>query len=135
MRHTEMTVENEEIVLKSTRRRCHILVDEDSVPKSKKARRNDKIHELVLKHHYNITSKFLIYIKHFSMQYSCRLKIRVDCRYIYRTGDRGRLDAQGHIYFAGRLDNQVKRHGCRIQLESIDSVGSIVANYLKFTNF
>ncbi|HET7723134.1 MAG TPA: D-alanine--poly(phosphoribitol) ligase subunit DltA [Propionibacteriaceae bacterium] len=39
----------------------------------------------------------------------------------YRTGDLGRLDADGMLHFGGRLDGQVKLHGYRIELEDIEA--------------
>jgi D-alanine--poly(phosphoribitol) ligase subunit 1 len=38
----------------------------------------------------------------------------------YRSGDRVREDAQGRLWFQGRVDNQVKIRGHRIELEEID---------------
>ena len=38
---------------------------------------------------------------------------------MYRTGDRGRW-YNGYVEFLGRLDNQVKIHGIRIELEEIE---------------
>ncbi|WP_158899997.1 amino acid adenylation domain-containing protein [Burkholderia sp. L27(2015)] len=40
---------------------------------------------------------------------------------LYRTGDFGKLDADGVMHFAGREDNQVKLHGNRIELGDIES--------------
>ena len=39
---------------------------------------------------------------------------------IYRTGDLGRLDEEGNIYFCGRKDFQIKYLGHRIELEEIE---------------
>ena len=39
---------------------------------------------------------------------------------IYRTGDLGRYDAQGNLYFCGRRDFQIKHMGHRIELEEIE---------------
>lgn len=39
---------------------------------------------------------------------------------IYRTGDMGYYDQRGNLYFAGRLDNQIKHMGHRIELEEIE---------------
>ena len=38
------------------------------------------------------------------------------------TGDRGRACGGGKIYFAGRLDRQIKRWGHRISLELVEEV-------------
>lgn len=40
---------------------------------------------------------------------------------MYRTGDRGWLDAQGRLHFAGRLDRQLKWRGYRIDLGDIEA--------------
>ncbi|MEV6975740.1 AMP-binding protein [Kitasatospora sp. NPDC093806] len=37
------------------------------------------------------------------------------------TGDHGRLDAEGHLYFAGRLDDQFKRRGVRMGTPEIEA--------------
>jgi non-ribosomal peptide synthetase-like protein len=41
---------------------------------------------------------------------------------IYRTGDLGRIDAEGEIEYLGRIDTQVKLRGYRIELTEIESV-------------
>lgn len=41
---------------------------------------------------------------------------------LYRTGDRARVLYNGDIEVSGRLDNQVKVHGCRVELGEIESV-------------
>lgn len=40
---------------------------------------------------------------------------------LYRTGDLARSRADGNIEFLGRVDNQVKIHGCRIELSEIEA--------------
>ncbi len=40
---------------------------------------------------------------------------------LYRTGDRARYRPDGNIEFLGRLDNQVKIRGCRIELSEIEA--------------
>jgi len=41
---------------------------------------------------------------------------------LYRTGDLGRLGKDGNFEYAGRVDNQVKVNGIRIELEEIETV-------------
>lgn len=40
----------------------------------------------------------------------------------YRTGDLGKINEKGELEILGRVDNQVKYHGFRIELEEIESV-------------
>src|SRR5947209_8167444 len=40
---------------------------------------------------------------------------------IYRTGDLGRIDAEGNLEFLGRVDAQVKLRGYRVELTEIES--------------
>jgi D-alanine--poly(phosphoribitol) ligase subunit 1 len=46
----------------------------------------------------------------------------------YRSGDRVREDEQGRLWFQGRVDNQVKIRGHRIELEEIDLAVQSVPN-------
>ncbi len=46
---------------------------------------------------------------------------RIDGERAYRTGDRGTLAPDGLLFFAGRLDTQVKLHGYRIELGDIEA--------------
>jgi amino acid adenylation domain-containing protein/non-ribosomal peptide synthase protein (TIGR01720 family) len=41
---------------------------------------------------------------------------------VYRTGDLAKRDNEGRIHFVGRMDNQVKYHGYRIELDEIEKV-------------
>lgn len=40
---------------------------------------------------------------------------------VYRTGDLARVGESGELFFAGRVDNQVKHLGHRVELEEIDA--------------
>ncbi|WP_158095277.1 amino acid adenylation domain-containing protein [Collinsella sp. An2] len=40
---------------------------------------------------------------------------------LYRTGDRARVGTEGELFFCGRVDNQVKHLGHRVELEEIDA--------------
>lgn len=39
----------------------------------------------------------------------------------YRTGDKGHFDEQGNLFCDGRIDNQIKLHGYRIEIEDIEA--------------
>lgn len=41
---------------------------------------------------------------------------------IYRTGDLAEINEEGEVIYLGRIDNQVKYHGFRIELEEIERV-------------
>ena len=41
---------------------------------------------------------------------------------VYRTGDIVQVDDEGKLYFRGRVDNQIKHMGYRIELEEIESM-------------
>ena len=41
--------------------------------------------------------------------------------FLYRTGDIVKLDREGNIYFSGRVDNQVKIRGHRIEIAEIEN--------------
>lgn len=45
----------------------------------------------------------------------------IDGKRWYLTGDRGYLDGEGIFHHLGRLDNQIKLHGHRVELEEIDT--------------
>ncbi|MFN8473583.1 MAG: D-alanine--poly(phosphoribitol) ligase subunit DltA [Anaerolineae bacterium] len=52
---------------------------------------------------------------------TARAFFAVDGERAYRTGDRGHLAPDGLLFFAGRLDYQVKLHGYRIELGDIEA--------------
>ncbi len=45
---------------------------------------------------------------------------------IYRTGDQAYFNENGELFFAGRIDNQIKLRGYRIELEEIENVISTI---------
>jgi amino acid adenylation domain-containing protein len=60
---------------------------------------------------------------------------------MYRTGDRGRFDADGLLYYDGRADRQVKVSGVRVELDEVENAlrdvlggaaGAVVAAYNAF---
>lgn len=42
------------------------------------------------------------------------------------TGDLVNINIQGQIIYIGRTDNQIKRHGKRIDLKEIEKVNSLI---------
>lgn len=42
-------------------------------------------------------------------------------RVVYRTGDMGVINSSGKLLYVGRIDNQIKLHGHRIELEEIET--------------
>ncbi len=48
--------------------------------------------------------------------------ITVDGKRAYRSGDLARYNAEGNVEFFGRLDNQVKLRGLRVELDEIEKV-------------
>jgi len=53
-------------------------------------------------------------------QTAARFVVDVEGRRLYRTGDQARWTHNGNVEFAGRLDNQIKLRGFRIELEEIE---------------
>ncbi len=53
-------------------------------------------------------------------QTSARFVVGADSQRRYRTGDQARWTLSGNVEFAGRLDNQIKLRGFRIELEEIE---------------
>jgi amino acid adenylation domain-containing protein len=53
-------------------------------------------------------------------QTAARFVVNTEGQRLYRTGDKARWIAAGQIEFAGRLDNQIKLRGFRIELEEIE---------------
>ena len=54
--------------------------------------------------------------------------ITLNGRRAYRTGDLARYNGEGNIEFFGRLDNQVKLRGLRVELDEIENVLSTYPN-------
>ncbi|WP_172380729.1 non-ribosomal peptide synthetase [Vibrio sp. Vb339] len=48
--------------------------------------------------------------------------------YLYRTGDKGRLLADGNLEYIGRLDRQVKVRGYRVELAEVEQALGLIAN-------
>ncbi|MEP6743619.1 MAG: amino acid adenylation domain-containing protein, partial [bacterium] len=44
------------------------------------------------------------------------------CGRLYRTGDLARFDANGNLVYLGRIDNQVKIKGFRIELDEVETI-------------
>ena len=42
-----------------------------------------------------------------------------------RSGDVGRVDGEGNVFCLGRDDRQIKRHGKRLDLDTLEKVGFI----------
>ena len=51
---------------------------------------------------------------------AARFVVDAQGRRLYRTGDQARWTRSGNVEFAGRLDNQIKLRGFRIELEEIE---------------
>lgn len=51
-----------------------------------------------------------------------------------KSGDLGLIDSDGHLYYLGREDRQVKRWGTRLSLELIQQVGQLLPNYCSMTD-
>ncbi|WP_253887131.1 non-ribosomal peptide synthetase [Actinokineospora diospyrosa] len=49
----------------------------------------------------------------------------LDGQRVYRTGDRGRINAAGELEFAGRTDDQVKIRGYRVELDEVANALSL----------
>lgn len=60
-----------------------------------------------------------------------RAFVRFQGQPAYRTGDFGKLDAQGQLTLLGRIDRQVKWNGNRIELDEIDRVASEIPGIQK----
>ena len=54
------------------------------------------------------------------VQTAARFVVDAQGRRLYRTGDQARWTQSGNVEFAGRLDNQIKLRGFRIELEEIE---------------
>jgi D-alanine--poly(phosphoribitol) ligase subunit 1 len=70
-----------------------------------------------------LTSKSFLFIDPLSACESAgaRQIVRPSGSRAYRTGDKGHFDEDGNLYCDGRIDNQIKLHGYRIEIEDIES--------------
>ncbi|MEU7871443.1 AMP-binding protein [Dactylosporangium sp. NPDC049140] len=50
-----------------------------------------------------------------------------DCGGVLRTGDRGRLDADGHLWLSGRLNRIGKAYGVRVDLDAVEHAAGALA--------
>lgn len=68
-----------------------------------------------------LTHKFFSQFSHFSCGSSGSFPARnKGAARAYRTGDRGHFGDDGLLYCDGRIDNQIKLHGYRIEIEDIE---------------
>ena len=70
-----------------------------------------------------LTSKSFLFIDPLSACESAgaRRTVRSGGSRAYRTGDKGHFDEDGNLYCDGRIDNQIKLHGYRIEIEDIEA--------------
>lgn len=67
--------------------------------------------------------------------------VMLDKKRFYKTGDNGKVNEEGDICCLGRVDNQIKINGYRVELEEIENkimqyqkIDRAVAYYIKHTN-